>query len=73
MCRGVGNSFGFNHIEDARQYMTPTRAVEQLLEVVSRGGNLLLNVGPMANGTVSKPQVHALQGLGAFLKVYGDE
>ena len=47
MCRGVGNSFGFNHIEDAHQYMAPTKALEQLLEVVSRGGNLLLNVGPM--------------------------
>lgn len=46
--------------------------IEMLVNVVCRGGNLLLNVGPDVNGKVSPDAVSALQGLGSWLAQYGD-
>jgi alpha-L-fucosidase len=39
---------------------------------VSKNGNLLLNVGPMADGTIPEVQVNLLKGLGAWLRAYGE-
>ena len=40
--------------------------------MVSKNGNLLLNVGPMADGTIPDPQRERLQGLGHWLEVNGE-
>jgi alpha-L-fucosidase len=67
--RGLGLSFGYNQNEDASVTLDPRGAVKHLLDVVSRGGNLLLNVGPRADGTLSDVQRATLEGLARWMSV----
>jgi alpha-L-fucosidase len=66
-CRGIGLSFGYNQLEGANESMTARQAVRLLADVVSRGGNLLLNVGPMADGTLPDLQREVLEGLAGWM------
>jgi alpha-L-fucosidase len=70
--RGIGLSFGYNQVEDEKHYMSINAAQHHLIDVVSRGGNLLLNVGPTADGEIPAFQRKVLEGLGAWLAVNGD-
>jgi alpha-L-fucosidase len=54
--RGIGYSFGYNRLEGPEHTMSGPDAVRHFVDVVSRGGNLLLNVGLTAAG-----QIPALQ------------
>lgn len=66
-CRGVGLSFGFNQVEDENQYLTGAQVVRHVVDAVSKGGRVLLNVGPRADGTLHELQVAALESLGEFM------
>jgi alpha-L-fucosidase len=46
--------------------------VFKLVDVVSKGGNYLLNVGPMPNGEIPQPSVDVLRHVGEWLKVNGE-
>jgi len=70
--RGVGLSFGYNRIEDEKEYLTPAAAVDILVETGSKNGTLLLNVGPKADGSIPRPQREVLIGIGKWLSVNGD-
>ncbi len=50
--RGIGFSFGYNQNEGPEQYLSLERLVHTFVDIVSKNGNLLLNVGPMADGTI---------------------
>jgi alpha-L-fucosidase len=69
--RGIGRTFGFNVNETVEQYGTPEKYIHLLADVVSKNGNLLLNVGPMADGTIPAAQVAILEQLGAWLERNG--
>ncbi|TDD94952.1 alpha-L-fucosidase [Jiangella asiatica] len=71
-CRGIGLSFGYNAQEEARHGLTGVTAVRLLLDVVGRGGNLLLNVGPRADGTIPDLQRTTLEQLGRWLTANGE-
>ena len=43
-----------------------------LIDIVSKNGNLLLNVGPMADGTIPEVQAELLRGVGRWLQTYGE-
>lgn len=66
-CRGIGLSFGYNQLEGRNEYITAREAVRLLVDVGSRGGNLLLNVGPRADGTVPVLQRDVLEGLAVWM------
>ena len=70
-CRGIGSSFGYNSYETPDHYMTRERCVETLVSCVSRGGNLLLNVGPDADGKIPAIMQDRLFAMGDWLKVNG--
>ncbi len=70
--RSIGSSFGFNRNEDAEDYLTEREAIELLVNVVSSGGNLCLNVGPCPDGTISPIIQERLLQLGNWLKVNGE-
>lgn len=70
--RGIGFSFGFNRLEADAEYLDGPALVRHFVDVVSRGGNLLLNIGPEADGTVPAPQRRALEALAAFRDAHGD-
>lgn len=71
-CRGIGASFGFNRIEDVDDYMTAQDLVELLVDLVSAGGNLLLNVGPAADGTIPVIMRERLLQIGEWLNINGE-
>ena len=71
-CRGIGNSFGFNRYETVADYMSRERCVETLVHCVSRGGNLLLNVGPTADGRIPAIMQDRLLAMGRWLAVNGE-
>ncbi len=53
-------------------YKTPREIVDQLVDIVSKNGNLLMNIGPRADGTIPDEVKQALLGVGAWLKVNGE-
>lgn len=69
--RGLGFSFGYNQLEDERHWISPPELIAHFVDVVSRGGNLLLNVGPMADGTLPAGQCERLDALGAWNRSEG--
>lgn len=66
-CRGLGFSFGFNRVEDAALTLSPRELARLWADVVSRGGRLLLNVGPEASGRIPDVQRRTLEGVAAWL------
>ena len=70
--RPIGCSFGLNTEETDDHMLSTTSLVRLLVDVVSRGGNLLLGVGPAADGSVSELQKARLAGLGQWLKLNGE-
>lgn len=68
-CRGIGESFGYNRNENLEQYATGESLVHQLIDVVSRGGNLLLNIGPTADGRIPVIMQQRLKEIGGWLQV----
>jgi len=71
-CRGIGLSFGYNAVESETHSLSPEGAIKYLLDIVSRGGNLLLNVGPTASGEIPEIQAKVLRGLGDWMALYSD-
>ncbi len=71
-CRGIGHSFAWNRLENLDHYLDRDALIQMLIDVVSRGGNLLLNIGPRADGKIPVIQQDRLAALGDWLKVHGD-
>ncbi len=71
-CRGLGFSFGYNQIEGPEQVIASDKLIELLIEIVSKNGNLLLNVGPRPDGSISEIQKDRLTELGKWLAVHGE-
>ncbi len=72
VCRGIGRSFGYNRMENDSTMPTVDEMVWMVADVVARGGNLLINVGPSADGQLPLAQVVRLTALGWWLRVNGD-
>jgi alpha-L-fucosidase len=53
-------------------FKSPEFLVHQLIDIVSKNGNLLLNFGPRADGTIPDEIQNTLREMGAWLKVNGD-
>lgn len=70
--RGIGGSYGFNRDENIDDYNTSEELVHELVDIVSRGGNLLLNVGPTADGRIPVIMQQRLVDIGEWLKINGD-
>jgi alpha-L-fucosidase len=70
--RGLGHSYGFNRNEDVADYQSGTQLLLTLIDTVSRGGNLLLNVGPTADGRIPVVMQDRLAFLGQWLAHNGE-
>ena len=68
LCRGLGYSFCVNRNERVEDHLTAAQVVALLVETVAKGGNLLLNVGPNADGTVPDLQAQVLRDAGAWVR-----
>lgn len=54
-----------------QNWTSPALVLEKLMKTVSRGGNLLLNIGPRGDGSIPEASVEILDRLGEHLKVNG--
>ena len=70
--RGIGHSYGYNRNEDLDDYSSGRKLLLTLLDTVSRGGNLLLNVGPTADGRIPVEMQDRLAYLGQWLARNGE-
>jgi alpha-L-fucosidase len=68
-CRGIGLSFGYNQVESEQHSLNTESALRHFLDIVSRGGNFLLNVGPTASGEIPEIQRKVLMGLGDWMAI----
>lgn len=71
-CRGLGRSFGYNRAEGEKETIAPADLIALLVDIVSKNGNLLLDVGPEADGTIPPVQMERLKALGAWLAQNGE-
>jgi alpha-L-fucosidase len=71
-CRGIGTSFGFNRAEDLTDYSSAEQLIKLLVSTVSAGGNLLLDIGPAADGTIPVIMQQRLLEIGNWLKTNGE-
>lgn len=65
-------SWGYNRNLPEGEYMTANGLVDYLVDVVSKGGNLLINIGPRADGTIPDVMQNVLRGAGEWLRVNGE-
>ena len=70
--RGMAFSYGYNRAERYDDYKTGREFILVLVDLVSRGGNLLLDIGPAADGTIPPLMEQRLLEIGDWLKVNGE-
>jgi alpha-L-fucosidase len=70
--RGMGYSYGFNRAERLEDYRTRRELTLMLIDIVSRGGNLLLDIGPAADGTIPAIMEDRLIAIGDWLRPNGE-
>lgn len=57
---------------DGEENKTPEQIVHDLIDIVSKNGNLLLNIGPRADGTITDEQKAVLLSIGKWLEINGE-
>ena len=72
MTRALGRSFGYNAAEDPTDLLDGGQLIDLLIDVVAKGGNLLLNIGPDGTGRIPESQQRPVRELGRWLMVYGE-
>jgi alpha-L-fucosidase len=70
--RGMGYSYGYNRNETLTDYHTNRQLLLMLIDIVSRGGNLLLDIGPRADGQIPPIMEERLTQLGSWLHPNGE-
>src|SRR4030095_3533264 len=63
----MNDTWGFK--KDDHNWKSPAILIRQVLQVISRGGHYLLNVGPTAQGAIPEPSVTRLAEVGRWLRV----
>jgi len=66
----INDTWGFK--KDDHNWKTPEDICFKLVDIVSKGGNYLLNVGPDGDGAIPKPSQDNLRTVGAWLKTNGE-
>ncbi|WP_343673781.1 alpha-L-fucosidase [Chitinophaga sp.] len=70
--QGIGQSYGYNRMENVDDYKKSADLTLMLVDIVSRGGNLLLDIGPTADGRIPVIMQQRLIDIGAWLDVNGE-
>jgi len=69
-CMTINHTWAYN--KNDTQYKSAKQLIQNLVNVASKGGNFLLDVGPTPEGTIQPEFVERLQEIGKWMKVYGD-
>ncbi len=75
-CTTFGTSFGYLADEENPNYPHHKKTVEEVIhemvEIISRNGNFLINIGPKGDGTIPAWQVERLKAMGEWLSINGE-
>lgn len=69
-CMTMNDTWGYR--ADDRNWKSSTDLIRNLIDVASKGGNYLLNVGPTADGLIPKPSIERLRDIGEWMAVNGE-
>jgi len=64
LCMTMNNSWGYQ--QNDKEYKSSNQIIRILVDCISMGGNLLLDIGPKADGTIPEEQVNILKELGSW-------
>jgi alpha-L-fucosidase len=70
LCMTINESWGYQGND--KSYKTTNQVIKIFSECLSLGGNLLLDIGPKADGTIPVEQAAVLKGLGRWTKKHGE-
>ncbi len=70
--QGIGHSYGYNRNEQLDDYKSSRELILLLCDIVARGGNLLLDIGPTADGRIPVIMQQRLIDMGDWLKINGE-
>lgn len=63
-------SYGYNRATTDSEYMNATTLITTLVDMVSKNGNLLLNIGPRADGTIPQVEIDNLREAGKWIQTH---
>lgn len=66
----LNETWGYSDFD--HKWKRPEEVIRRLVEIVSRGGNYLLNIGPDGEGVVPEPSVQILQAVGRWVSTNGE-
>ena len=69
-CFTINHSWGHNARD--RNFKSAIQLIQMLADIVGKGGNLLLNVGPLPTGEIPEQQAYRLRQVGQWMKKYGE-
>lgn len=69
-CMTMNGTWGYKSSDN--NWKTPTILIHNLVDIASKGGNYLLNVGPTAEGEFPQGSIDGLKAVGAWMKVNGE-
>lgn len=70
LCATMNNHWGYCNYD--HQYKSAEMLVRKLVECVSKGGNMILNVGPDAKGNIPRESVKILKEIGEWMEKNGE-
>lgn len=70
VCMTMNGTWGYRSYD--HHWKSVTTLVRNLIDIASKGGNYLLNVGPKSDGTFPEESVQILKGMGEWMKVNGE-
>jgi alpha-L-fucosidase len=70
LCLTINDSWGFQHRDG--NHKSVSQLVRYFAETIGMGGNLLLDVGPREDGTITAEQTERLEGLGAWISRHSE-
>lgn len=69
-CMTMNNHFGYYSGDE--NYKSTEALLRHLIDIASKGGNFLLNIGPRADGSIPEPQIERLREIGLWLSKNGE-
>ncbi|HLP76082.1 MAG TPA: alpha-L-fucosidase [Candidatus Paceibacterota bacterium] len=69
-CMTINGTWGYKSTDN--NHKSAETLIRNLIDIASKGGNYLLNIGPTAEGVVPQPHVERLEAMGRWLKVNGE-
>src|SRR5205814_7745820 len=69
-CMTMNSTWGYKSFDN--KWKSIETLLRNLIDIASKGGNYLLNVGPTSEGLIPEPSVERLKEIGRWMKVNGD-